>query len=464
MPRVPARTSSLILPPFDVLNQKASTLRATGHDVISLGQAVPGFGPPAAAIEAARRALDDAQTHRYSADAGIVTLREALCEKLAGHRLIDVQPDEVIVTAGGNQAFMLAAMTLIDPGDEVVLTTPYFVNHEMAIRAIGGVPVEAPLSEADGFSARWSSLEPHITSRTRAVVLCSPSNPTGAVIEKNELTRIVRELSSRGVIVFSDETYLHFLNEDLPPKGGSYGSGEKGGSYGSGEKGGSYGSGEKGGSYGSGEKGGSYWSGEKGGSFAAGPPEGGRYDDPASAAAVDGWRDTVVVIGTFSKSFGMTGWRAGYMLADRHLCEQALKIQDAMIICAPMISQIAVEAAIRDNWNYAHAFHGELMERRAALREGISRIARLHWTPTAGGFFAFVRVADCDDSMALASDILERAHVVTIPGVTFGSSAEGFLRLSYGAATVDELKLACQRLAAYFAAPPADPSGTVSQV
>src|SRR6266542_6215 len=137
MPRVPARTSSLILPPFDVLNQKASTLRATGHDVISLGQAVPGFGPPAAAIEAARRALDDAQTHRYSADAGIVTLREALCEKLAGHRLIDVQPDEVIVTAGGNQAFMLAAMTLIDPGDEVVLTTPYFVNHEMAIREIG---------------------------------------------------------------------------------------------------------------------------------------------------------------------------------------------------------------------------------------------------------------------------------------------------------------------------------------
>jgi aspartate/methionine/tyrosine aminotransferase len=390
MMRIPDRTAHLLLPPFDVLNQKASALRAAGHDVISLGQAVPGFGPPQAAIDAARRALDDAQTHRYSADAGLVTLREALCEKLAAHRRIDAQPDDVIITAGGNQAFMLAAMTLIDPGDEVVLTTPYFVNHEMAIRAIGGVPVEARLSEGDGFSARWSSLEPHITSRTRAVVLCSPSNPTGAVIENNELTRIVRELSSRGAIVLSDETYLHFLHDETGPI------------------------------------------------------------DPPSAAAIDGWRPNVVVVGTFSKSFGMTGWRAGYMLADREVCEQALKIQDAMIICAPTISQIAVEAAIRDGWNYAHGFHDELIARRSALQEGIEGIAPLHWTPTSGGFFAFVKVAGCEDSMTLASEILERAHVVTIPGATFGTAGEGFLRLSYGAASVEQLRDAFSRLKVFF--------------
>jgi aspartate/methionine/tyrosine aminotransferase len=399
MTRVPGRIAHLLLPPFDVLNRKAAALRAAGHDVISLGQAVPGFGPPRAAIDAARAALDDAQTHRYSADAGLVTLREALCEKLAAHRRIAVQPDDVIVTAGGNQAFMLAAMTLIDPGDEVVLTTPYFVNHEMAIRAIGGVALEAPLSEADGFSPRWSSLEPHVTSRTRAVVLCSPSNPTGAVIEKNELTRIVRELSSRGVIVFSDETYMHFA--DRPPEGGSQ-------------------------------------------RMAV---------DPPSAAAIDGWRDNVVIVGTFSKSFGMTGWRTGYMLADRPLCEQALKVQDAMIICAPTISQIAAEAAIRDDWNYAHAFRGELIARRAALQEGIGEIPQLHWTPTSGGFFAFVRVAGCEDSMALASEILDRAHVIAIPGATFGRAGEGFLRLSYGAATIEQLREAFRRLRGFFDAP-----------
>jgi aminotransferase len=370
MPRVSARATNLILPPFDVLNQKAATLRAAGHDVISLGQAVPGFGPPPAAVDAARRALDMAGTHRYSADAGILSLREALCEQLSAHRHIRASPEDVIITAGGNQAFMLAAMTLIDPGAEVVLATPYFVNHEMAIRAIGGVPIEAPLNEADGFSIRWPAIEPHI--------------------DRPELARIVHELSARGVTVFSDETYLHFVPD------------------------------------------------------AHGPI------DPASAASLDEWRDNVVVIGTFSKSFGMTGWRAGYMLADRGVCEQAIKIQDAMIICAPMISQIAVEAAVRSDWNYAHAFHGELLTRREALGAGIRRIPQFHWTPTAGGFFAFVRVDGCDDSIALASDIVERVHVVTIPGATFGSSGEGFLRLSYGATSAEQITEACDRLRNYF--------------
>lgn len=400
---IPPRVARLLLPPFDVLNRKASALRAAGHDVISLGQAVPGFGPPRAAIDAARQALENPDAHRYSADAGILGLREALCEKLAAHRGIRVEPDDVIITAGGNQAFMLAAMTLIDPGDEVVLTAPYFVNHEMAIRAIGGVPVEAPLSEADGFSARWDAIEPHITARTRGVVLCSPSNPTGAVIDRGELTRIVRQLSPRRIAVFSDETYLHFACEDPPEEGDV--PGHEARAY---------------------------------------------MRDPASAAAIDGWRENVVVVGTFSKSFGMTGWRAGYMLADRRVCEQALKIQDAMIICAPTISQIAVEAAIRDDWNYAHSFHDELTARRAALQEGIARIPRLHWTPTTGGFFAFVKVEGCGDSLALANDLLARAHVVTIPGATFGTAGEGFLRLSYGAAPVEQLHEACERLTTYF--------------
>jgi aspartate/methionine/tyrosine aminotransferase len=398
MPRVPARTASLILPPFDVLNQKAAMLRAAGHDVISLGQAVPGFGPPKSAIEAARRALDDPQTHRYSPDAGIVTLRTALCEKLAVHRGITAQIDDVIITAGGNQAFMLAAMTLVDPGDEVVLTTPYFVNHAMTIRAIGGVPVEAPLSERDGFAPRWEAIEPHLTSRTRAVVLCSPSNPTGAVTARSELTRIVRELSSRGVMVFSDETYLHFVHGDSPLESGTSDDGA----------------------------------------------------EPPSAAAIDGWRDNVIVVGTFSKSFGMTGWRAGYMLADRSLCGEALKIQDAMIICAPTISQIAVEAAVREDWNYARAFRADLTTRRATLMSLVRAIPDLHWTPTSGGFFAFVKVAGCRDSMALALDVLERSHVVTIPGATFGTTGEGFLRLSYGAASIEQLDEAMRRLAAYF--------------
>jgi aminotransferase len=387
MADVSSRVSGLVVPPFDELNQKAAGLQRQGHDIINLGQAVPGFGPPASAIDAARRALTEAATHRYSADAGLLTLREALCGTFESERTTDVRSDEIIITAGGNQAFMLAVMTLIDPGDEVILAAPYFVNHEMAIRAVGGTPIEAPLQESAGFSARWSDIAGHITARTRAVVLCTPSNPTGAVVGGDELARIVRELSDRGIRLVSDETYLHFVYDGMH----------------------------------------------------------------ASAASVEGWRRNVVLIGTFSKSFGMTGWRAGYLLADRDVCSQAIKIQDAMIICAPVISQIAVEAAVRDNWNYARSFHDELRARRTALAEGLAAIPQLEWSPTAGGFFAFVRVNGCRDSVALADDILDRAHVVTIPGATFGRSGEGFLRLSYGASSVEELTEACARLRNFFA-------------
>ena len=386
MPGLSSRVKSLVLPPFDDLNQKAAVLRRSGASVISLGQALPGFPPPPSAVAAAGRALTDPDTHRYSPDAGLPSLREALREKLAAELHIDATPDGVIVTAGGNQAFMLAAMTLVDSGDEVVLTAPYFVNHEMALRSIGATPVEAPLDPAAGFRARWSDIAPHLTTRTRALVLCTPSNPTGAVIAADDLAVIVGQLSSRGIALICDETYLHFIFD-------------------------------------------------------------GRH---ASAASMPNWRENVIVVGTFSKSFAMTGWRVGYLLADPRICDEAIKIQDAMIICAPVVAQIAVEAAIREEWNYMGSFHGELLRRRSALADGLAAIPGLTWSRTAGGFFAFVRVENCRDSRALAEAILDRAHVVTVPGAAFGRSGEGFLRLAYGAASVEEITEACGRLRQFF--------------
>jgi aspartate/methionine/tyrosine aminotransferase len=138
------------------------------------------------------------------------------------------------------------------------------------------------------------------------------------------------------------------------------------------------------------------------------------------------------------------------MLADARVCEEAIKIQDAMIICAPVVSQIGVEAAIRESWDYPLSFREELVARRQLLIDGLARIPALHWTPAGGGFFAFVRAAGCSDSVRLANDLLEMAHVVTIPGSTFGRSGEGFIRLSYGAVSQDELREALGRIVAYF--------------
>jgi aminotransferase len=146
----------------------------------------------------------------------------------------------------------------------------------------------------------------------------------------------------------------------------------------------------------------------------------------------------------------MTGWRTGYLLADARVCEQALKIQDAMIICAPVISQIGAEAAVRESWSHPRTFRDDLLRRRQALTDGLAAIPGAHWAPTAGGFFAFVRISGCVDSTALAHRLLEEAHVVTIPGAAFGREGEGFLRLSYGSAGVEDICEASRRLGAFF--------------
>jgi aspartate/methionine/tyrosine aminotransferase len=383
--RIPQRVLDIELPPFDPLNLRAAELRAQGHQVMSLGQALPYFPPPPSAIRAAQAALSSPHVHAYSTDPGRPSLRRGLAERLHQETGADSGPEDLVITAGANHAFATVLTTLVNPGDEVVLPAPYFTNHYMQVQASGAIAVEAPLADLRSYDVTWDDVARALTPRTRAVVLCTPSNPTGATISRREGERIVSELASRGIWVISDETYMHFVY-DL-----------------------------------------AHW----------------------SAASVNGWRRNVVVIGTFSKSFAMMGWRVGFMLADRDVCEQATKIQDAMIICAPTISQIAAEAAVNEDWDYARGFHAEFRRRRQRVAERLAGIPGLEWSPAAGGFFAFVRVDGCTDSTALASRLLEEAHVITIPGAAFGRSGEGCLRLSYGSVSEDDLEEALERLAGH---------------
>jgi aminotransferase len=379
---IPSRILEIELPPFDPLNVRAAQLRAAGHEVISLGQALPFYPPPASVLRAAQAALERPDVHGYTTDPGRPGLRRVLAERLRDAAGIECGPDDLMITAGANHAFTTALTTLVSAGDEVVLPAPYFTNHQMAVQAAGALAIEAPVADRDTYSVTWNDIAPALTDRTRAVVLCNPSNPTGARVNADAGTRIVTELAARDILVLSDETYMHFVYD------------------------------------------GNHW----------------------SAASVAGWRRNVVVIGTFSKSFAMMGWRVGYLLADAPVCTQATKVQDAMIICAPTISQIAAEAAVRDDWNYPLTFHAELLDRRARLSDGLAPIANVSWMPASAGFFAFVRVDGCADSNQLALDLLEEAHVVTIPGASFGRSGEGCLRLSYGSVHGDGLAKAIERL------------------
>jgi aminotransferase len=382
--QIPSRILALELPPFDPLNLKAAQLRAAGHRVISLGQAIPFFPPPPSAVRAAQAALERADVHGYTTDPGRPSLRRALAERLQKDIGIDCGPDEVLITAGANHAFTTVLTTLVSAGDEVVLPAPYFTNHQMAVQAAGAVAIEAPVADCESYSVTWDDIAPALTDRTRAVVLCNPNNPTGAPVRATDGTRIVSELARRGILVISDETYMHFVY------------------------------------------GGSHW----------------------SAASVPNWRQNVVVIGTFSKSFAMMGWRVGYMVADAMVCAHATKVQDAMIICAPTIAQIAAEAAVRDDWDYPRTFHPDFLERRRRLSDTLTSDG-VSWVPTNGGFFAFVRVDGCTDSNALALRLLDEAHVVALPGSSFGRSGEGCLRLSYGSVDSDALGEAAERLRAF---------------
>lgn len=384
---VPSHIRDIDLPPFDPLNRRGAELRAAGHQVISLGQALPFFPPPPSALAAARAALDTPRVNAYATDPGLPSLRGVLAERLHEHLGIDCTRDDILITAGANHAFTLMLMTLVSPGDEVVLPAPFFTNHEMAVRAHGATPIEAPVADRETFNTTWEDIAPILTSRTTMVAVCTPSNPTGATLRAEEGRRIASELASRGIVFLSDETYMGFVYD------------------------------------------GAHW----------------------SVGTSDGWRDNVVVIGTCSKSFGMMGWRIGYAVADRSICEQAVKIQDAMIICAPMIGQIAAEAAVRDSWDYPSTFRGDLLERREVLARGVADISSLHWTPASGALFGLVRIDGCYDSAALATEILERVHVITIPGAAFGRSGEGFLRMSFGAASVSHLEEAVRRLRGFFA-------------
>jgi aminotransferase len=382
---VASRIRAMQLPPFDPLNSRAALLRSHGHHVISLGQALPFFAPPGVAIEAARAALDDPAVHLYATDPGLPGLRSALAQRLARVTGQHVVADDVLIAAGANHAFALTVATMVSAGDEVVLPAPYFTNHHMTVIAIGAVPVEAPIADRATFSVRWSDLAPCISARTRAVVLCNPSNPTGAVVTAHEGAVIVRELAGRGITVISDETYMSLVLD------------------------------------------GEHW----------------------SAASEPSWRDHVVVVGSFSKAFGMMGWRVGYVLADAAICGEIVKVQDAMIICAPVISQMAAEAAVRDCWDHPRSFHADLRRRRQILTDALAVVPGVDWIPGSGGLFGFARIDDCDDSESLSRALLEDAHIVTIPGSAFGPSGEGYLRLSYGRASEPELLEAANRLSHY---------------
>ena len=310
-----------IAPAFmDQLGARVATLRTECADVINLGQGVPGFPPVVTAMEAARQALAEPSTHVYSADAGLLPLRQALSEWLAERNGLAADPEtEMVITAGGNQAFFLALLTLLEPGDKVLLPSPFYFNHEMSIRIVGAVPIEVPLREETGFQLTLADLEPHLKMQPRAVVVVSPNNQPGAVYDPEELERIARVVAARGIAVIFDETYQASLYD------------------------------------------------------------GAQHLSPGSIPEA---RSHVITVGSFSKTFSLAGWRVGYLVAESDFVQQGIKVQDSMIVCAPVISQRAALGALKTPLEELTRRRAVLSERRQLMEQRLAEIPRLRWHPT----------------------------------------------------------------------------------
>jgi aspartate/methionine/tyrosine aminotransferase len=338
---------------------------------ISLGQGVVSYGPPPEALDAIREFLADSENHKYKPVQGIPPLIAALQKKLASENSIDVAAERIFVTAGGNLAFTNALLAIADPGDEIILQTPYYFNHEMAITMASCKPVL--VSTSADYQLQPPLIASAITARTKAIVTISPNNPTGAVYPSGALRQVNELCRERGLYHIHDEAYEYF----------TYGSVVH-----------------------------------------------------FSPGSIDGAGDHTISLYSLSKAYGFASWRIGYMVVPQHLIAAINKIQDTILICAPVISQYAAIGALRAGKNYCN----EKLKGIATVRENVltelSKLGDLCDLPRSdGAFYFFIRLHASADPMQLVEQLIRQHRVAVIPGNAFGVTEGCYLRIAYGALT-----------------------------
>jgi aspartate aminotransferase len=367
----------------------AERLKSQGIDVVDFGPGEPDFPTPEHIKQAAIKALRDERT-KYTATAGIAPLRQAVCDWHKRELGSSYEPSECIVTAGGKHGIGLAVAALIDEGDEVIIPAPYWVSFPDIVRISDGEPVFVQTSAAEGFRLRAEQLEAAITPRTRMAIINSPNNPTGAVIPPKEYERILEVCRKHKIWLMADECYSHFTYGDAKP-----------------------------------------------------------YSIASQAES----KPNVIVIGSMSKTFAMTGWRLAYALAPKPLIDAMIKLQSQSTSNATSIVQYAALAALTGPMDSVPVMLAEYARRRERILAGFKAIHGITCPEPSGAFYAFPDVSaklvnGSGNSTALATQLLERAHIAVVTGDAFG--APGFLRFSY-ATSMERIEEGLKRFEHFFA-------------
>lgn len=359
-----------------VANLKPSGIRrffdivATMEDVISLGIGEPDFVTPQPILQAGINSLRDGETH-YTSNSGLMALRSALAEHLYKHYGVEYDPvKEIVITVGVSEALYLAMTTLLDPGDEVIIPTPCFVSYQAEAILAGGVPFELPTFAEDQFQLRPTALEAAINSRTKAVLIAYPNNPTGAVASRDTLMALAEIAEKHDLIVISDELYDQLIYDV----------------------------------------------------------------SHVCFPSLPGMWERTILLGGFSKNYAMTGWRIGFAAAPASILQGLLRVHQYTIMSAPTTAQAAAIQAIKNGGQYVEEMRSEYDRRRKLIVSGLNDLGLATVVPHGAFYAFPSIAATGMDGETFAQKLLEEERVAVVPGSAFGAGGEGYVRCSYATA------------------------------
>ena len=365
---------------FEVLN-KARALERQGKSIIHLEIGEPDFDTPANVIEAAVDALHHGWTH-YGPSAGLPELRQTIADYVGRTRRVSVTPEEVVVVPGGKPIIFFTILALIDEGDEVIYPNPGFPIYESMINYVGGRAIPIHLREERDFSLDVDELAALITDRTRLIILNSPQNPTGGVMQRRDVEQVAQIIGDRNILVLSDEIYSRLLFEG----------------------------------------------------------------EHFSIMSVPGFKDRTILLDGFSKTYAMTGWRMGYGVMRPDLAAHITRLATNSTSCTASFTQIAGIEALRGDQSSVDKMCAEFKRRRDVFVAGLNKIKGFSCRMPKGAFYVFPNIKKTGwKSKPLADALLEQAGVAALSGTAFGDFGEGYLRFSV-ANSLENLQQALDRL------------------
>jgi aspartate aminotransferase len=376
-PRIASRIAAIAESATLKVDAKAKSLKAAGRPVISFAAGEPDFATPEHVVEAAVAAARDPKNHRYTPATGLPELKQAIADKTLRESGVAVDPSQVIVTNGGKQAVYMAFQTVVDDGDEVILPAPYWTTYPEAIQLAGGIPVEVFAGSDQNYLVTVEQLEAARTPKTKALLLCSPSNPTGSVYTPEQTKAIGEWALEHGIWVITDEIYQDLVYDGLTFTG--------------------------------------------------------------ILEAVPALADTTILVNGVAKTYAMTGWRVGWFIGPKDAVKAASNLQSHLTSNVSNISQRAAIAALTGPQEPVLAMRDAFDRRRQAIVAGLNAIPGFTTPTPQGAFYVYPDVTALlgrewggstpTTSLELADLILEQTEVAVVPGEAFGPS--GYLRLSY---------------------------------